>query len=280
MYKNHKIIVVTPSGRRQTQKILFEYILKNIKIIDEYRIWLNTTNIQDTEWLNNLSQQYKFVSIDSRIKKNGTTNINQYFDKTIEDNIYIRLDDDIIYLHDSFFTELIEFRINNPQYFLVFGNIVNNGICSYIHQNREAFKSKINIEYGCMKNLWNKGEIAYNVHASFLNSLENELYNYNKYCFDKYVLQNYERFSINAIAWFGKDMQRLTKGKIIGDEEEFLTVNISSKNKIYNCICGKALCAHYSYCTQKEFLDKTDILKRYHDFAFFPKQTKISQEGS
>jgi hypothetical protein len=49
------------------------------------------------------------------------------------------------------------------------------------------------------------------------------------------------------------------------DEEEYLT-NIVTKNKnIVNCICGNALCSHYSYWTQKEFLDKTNILKKYKE---------------
>jgi len=270
MFNNHKIIVVTPSGRKKTQEILLSYILKNRNIIDEYRIWLNTTNAEDVEWLKEISKKHEFITIDSRPKKNGNANINQYYDKTTEDNIYIRLDDDIIYLHDSFFTELIEFRINNPQYFLILGNIINNGICSYIHQTRYAFKTKEILTYGCTNNLWENGKIAHIIHSAFLNSLNNNLYNYHKYIFQNWVLKYYERFSINAICWFGKDIQRLTKGKIVGDEEEFLSTIVTSKNKIYNCICGKALCSHYSYCTQKDFLDKTDILKKYHDFAFLP----------
>ena len=56
IYKNktYKIVVVTPAGRKKYMNILLSYILKQKNIIDEYRIWVNTTNLEDLNWFKEL----------------------------------------------------------------------------------------------------------------------------------------------------------------------------------------------------------------------------------
>lgn len=267
MFKNYKIVCVTPSGRSRYQKILFEYLRRNKEtsnIIDEYRIWQNTTNQEDVSFFQNLKDEYDWVTIDQRKNINGIKTIGQYFDRCCEPNtIYIRLDDDIVYLAPDFIENLIDFRIKNPKFFLVFGNIINNDICNHIHARIDAFNEVKHIKYGCANNAWKHPNLAKWLHTQFLDSIHNN--STDKYKFDKYVLTEIPRFSINAICWFGEDMKKVYNklGGVVHSEEHNLTQVIPGQLNKYNAICGSAICSHFAFYTQRKHLDNTDILNQY-----------------
>ena len=70
------------------------------------------------------------------------------------------------------------------------------------------------------------------------------------------------RFSINCILWFGGEMAEF-KGEVPGDDEEFLSCIKPTQLGKANCFNGDALIAHFAFGTQREGLDKMDILNRY-----------------
>ena len=70
------------------------------------------------------------------------------------------------------------------------------------------------------------------------------------------------RFSINCVLWFGKDMAEF-KGIVPGDDEEFLSCIKPTQLGKCNCFNGDALISHFAFGTQREGLDKMDILNRY-----------------
>lgn len=260
MYNGYKIVVVTPSGRSRYQKLLFEYIKKHISIVDEYRLWINTKNEQDLKWFEEIVNQYDWVKLDKidNLSKIGSIQAICHFFKSCiaSDTIYIRLDDDIVYLDENFFTNLLNFRLKYPEYFLVCGNIINNAICSHIHQKLGALDNSHGmVGYDCMdKTGWLSGEFAASTHQNFIHSMLSQN-NYKKYFFDKWILNRYERFSINAICWFGSDMQ-LLNGNIGEEEEEDITTNKPKILNKYNIICGDAVCSHFAFGPQRDFLDK------------------------
>lgn len=252
MYQNYKIVVTTPSGRREYQSLLLRYIKKNFHIIDEYRIWLNTKKESDVLWLKSLPNNFSKIKLDCRKKVNSIKTIGQYFDKCTEnDTIYIRLDDDIIYLHENFFENLIKFRIENPEYFLISTNIINNYHCFQIQKRLGLIK---NIE-----NITNPKN-AEKLHNFFIKILKRdcaeELY------FEKQIAKKYERININSICWFGSDMSKVYK-MIGNDEEANLNNLIPKKLNKYNCVCGNALSSHFSFYKQIDYLKKTNILNKY-----------------
>jgi hypothetical protein len=111
-----------------------------------------------------------------------------------------------------------------------------------------------------MDNLtWRDPKFAYNLHLWFLNHLEKNTY-------ESLKTQDYlialNRFSINSISWFGSDFNKFN-GSIKGDEEEYLTVIKPAELQKSNKIIGSLIVAHYSFFTQREYLDKTDLLNRY-----------------
>ena len=177
-------------------------------------------------------------------------------------------DDDIIILDDiDAFKNFVEFRINNPNYFLVFANILNNSIISHIHQRFNNFDAKQGYAgYACMDNIgWNSATFGSNLHDQILATLEKDG-NLTKYRFDKeWLLWDRERVSINCVAWLGKEFREITNGIVDKDEEQDIAVEIPKAKNKYNTIFGNYCCVHYAFCTQRTHLDYNGYEKKYRD---------------
>jgi hypothetical protein len=160
--------------------------------------------------------------------------------------------------------KMVRFRIDNPEYFIVSPLVINNAICTYILQN--AGKIKLNRYYPARFNediLVKSGQFAAQLHEWFLTTqLPGNQYK-NLYCSKRPVAMN--RFSINAILWFGSEMKKFG-GIIPGDDEEWLSVIKPAELGAVNCINGDAIVAHFAFFTQRKRLDKLNILNRYGQF--------------
>lgn len=103
MIKNWRIIVVTPAGRKKYLSILASYILSE-NLIDEWQLWVNTTNIDDINFMEELKRKYsKIKLIYSKNKIQGNLSIGQFFKYTVDpSSIYIRVDDDVVFFEENF----------------------------------------------------------------------------------------------------------------------------------------------------------------------------------
>jgi len=269
-------IIVTPAGRKRSLEILFNN-LKNLKNeFDEWVLWVNTNNLEDIGYMEELQRDNDFIKLQrSEIDVNGSWSIYDFYKKCAEDSIYIRLDDDIVYIREGSIKDLFEFRANNPDYFLVYGNIVNNGITSHLYQRKGVLYNGFNFGYECMDgNGWNNPKAAELIHRTFL-----KLYEENRtedFLLNNWILKDYERCSINVISWIGKEFLKFD-GKVGVDEEDWLSCEKPRKERKPNIIFGNSLFVHYSFYTQKEYLDATDILEKYKSISMgFSSKDKIS----
>ena len=174
--------------------------------------------------------------------------------------------DDIVWFDVANFENFIRFRINNPQYFLVFANTVNNGVNCYIHQKLGAITTEEfpAVEYSSMNVAWQNYSYAIKSFQSFI-----ECYNTNtldKFRFDRWVLTEYERYSINYFCWFGSEFAKFEKcGR---DDEMWLSVHKPREREMPNCIYGNMIAVHYAYFTQREKLDaQPKILDVFRDLV-------------
>jgi hypothetical protein len=146
MFKNYKIITVTPAGRKNCVEILAKHLLKLKNLIDEHHFWVNTLNKDDIQFLKELSEKHPNffkLKFHNNVKNHyDSRNICEFFEYCVEENtVYVRFDDDIVWIDDeNNFREFLKFRIENPNYFLVSANIINNSICNYLHQRFGALK--------------------------------------------------------------------------------------------------------------------------------------------
>lgn len=262
MYKNFKVVVNTAVGRRRYLKLLFPQVLSS-EIVDRYDLWINTLDKIDIAFFEAVAQKYPKVNLIWQPQGiiNGIYSIAEFYSFCQEENtIYIKLDDDIVWIDPTFFEEICRFRVDNPQYFLISPLVINNGICNYILQNRELIKFNQNISCQAYDMKFYNGYIAKEIHEWFIaNYLKNQSYS-RLYCGEQIV--SLQRFAINAVAWFGGAMKKFD-GKVIGDDEEFLTVEYPGKHNLISCFDCNTIVSHFSFSVQRSFLDTTSILNEY-----------------
>jgi hypothetical protein len=299
MIEGYKIKPFVPAGRKQTLQILVRYFQKHRNIIDEVMLWLNTDVESDIDYIKDLAKKdslfkvyeipegYKFFhrgesTLEDRGRENYGPlqwNTGRFFEYcTDPDTIYFRFDDDIVYIEDDYFQNMVKFRIENPEYWAVFGNIWNNAIISYLHQQ----EGNIGLEFGecttwCMDEIgWGSGEFAEYIHEIILKKIKDktikELYLKGNmgnedviWDGNGYVLANGYRFSISNFAFFGKDYAEFG-GKFSDlDEEIWLTEKAPMLSGRSNAICPNALVSHFTFSPHQKphIMQNTDILKRY-----------------
>ena len=268
MFEDMRVVVVTPAGRKHYLEILFTYILKLRPIVDEYRLWVNTDTTSDVEYMKDLqASNSDFVTLEYLpIGITGFSNstICNFFKHCKDPNtIYIRFDDDVVFVDDiDHFKQFLTFRKNNPQYFLVYANIINNAICTHIHQRHGALGlEKGIVGYECMDPVgWRDPYVAQFIHHHILDELKGDI---SSFRMNMWILHHYERVSINVISWLGSEFN--TFDGVVGDEEEHFLSHVKPlKIRKFNVIFGDFVCVHYAFGTQRPVIDKdTMILSGY-----------------
>jgi hypothetical protein len=264
-----KRIIVTPAGRKRYMALLAEHLAKQRSSFDEWHIWQNTENIEDIQFFNTLDA--KIIIPPNSNPSIGSYNIGNFYliDSTDSNSLYLRLDDDIVWMESNFINKMFEYREKNKENFLIFANTINNSICSHLQMRFGSIPWSDLLGYSCFDAVsWGSPIFAEKIHNLFISNINQ----YNKYYFSDWNLYMSERVSVNAISWRGSDFS-LFHGDVTTpttknapDEEDWLTKygpTISGNKR--SVIYGQCLCSHYSYFTQREYLDKTNILSRYVD---------------
>lgn len=274
MYAGYKIVCVTPAGRRRYLRILAKYVLGS-PLVDEYHLWLNTVDDADISYLQELCKNATKVHLVeppyNPPERNPFVGIPQFFRCcTDEDTIYLRFDDDIVYLEPFFFERFLQFRVEHPEYFLVFPNIINNAICTYVQAKRGGIDADAVIYPWAMDwTAWWNPRFAEQLHRAFLQSVYSGTVN--EWHFGPRIL-GFCWFSINCVSWFGRDFAAFG-GEVTGNEEEFLTIRKPSELGRLNCIYGDAIVSHFAFYPQRNHLDSLDVLERY---ASLPEKPSVA----
>ncbi len=277
MYQGYRVVAVTGFGRRRYTDILVRYTQKLRGLIDEHQLWRNTENQVDIETLQSYIRQapHFFREVVAAAPFDGSflgNRLAEFYRDFQDDNdtIYIRFDDDIVWLADNAVQQLLDFRIQNPNYFLIYANTINNSLCSHLHQRIGALPSTPFLEYQCMgPTSWRRWETAAACHQALTEAIEAG--DTARFLFSEWRLLEYERCSINCIAWWGRD-NALIRQHMTHDEEYSLSCGIPRQCGRTNCIAGEALVAHFAYHPQRDTLEKqADWLTPYRNLS--PSQT-------
>ena len=263
MYRGYKIIANTAAGRRRYMQYLVPFVIAS-DVIDRYDIWINTHNGADIEFFKQLAEKFQKINLvwqpDGVV--NGISSINAFYKDCIdEDAIYFKLDDDIPWMEPDAIRKMVDFRIDNPDYFLVSPLVINNAASTYLLQLEDKIKFDKYYNSVCVHPVFSlNGEFCAQLHEWFL---DNYLIpgKWESLYVGKHPIA-LARFSINAILWFGRDLKKID-GIIPGDDEEFLSCIYPACLGKANCYNGDAIIAHFAFYTQREILDKKDILSRY-----------------
>jgi len=281
-----RIEVCTPAGREKYLSVFKKHIYKKMEegLVDGWQLWMNTVHAGDTAYLLSMEAENPKVkiyrigeAIDSL--EDGVNGFYETFNplKTHkffanaqdDDTIYIRFDDDIIFAEDGAIEKMVKARIDNPDAFIIYPNIINSTICTSWHQDsgvlsEEAGKVK---RYDVTRPDWayldefnyTDNRLINLIHDTFRKNYEAETLK--DYYLPSRSLTNFERFSICCVVWFGK--QKIKLGYI---EEPQLSWQLPEAYGKPNYFCGDALLVHLSYHTQRPLLEaQGDIHLKYYD---------------
>jgi hypothetical protein len=268
MLSGYRIVPFIPAGRQRVMSILLNN-LRRFPEIDEVQVWLNTADQpNDDTWLATLPFVWDKIKLyrlpDGQPEKRPKQlNTGKFYVYTMdEDTLYFRFDDDIVYVDDNYFRNMAAARLNNPKPPIVCGNIWNNAVCSYLHQQQGHIDTSHGVVQSayCMDMVgWQSGPFAEYIHEVMLERISAGLAD-DLYLDGNYVLEN-TRFSISNFCFTGKAMRQMIPK--IDDEEIWLTEEYPAQTATSNIICGDALTSHYSFFAQRPHLDQTDILAQY-----------------
>ncbi len=262
MFQGFKIVCVTPAGRRRYMRLLAPQILAS-PLVDRYDIWVNTTNPADLEFFRVLADRDPRVRLvaqpDGKVEESYS--IGAFHREAIDaDTVYIRFDDDVVWIQPDFFEKHLAFRIANPDYLLTMPLIVNNAVCTALMERSDKIKLSRDITIDAFdKVTWRDGQFAHALHELFLGLVERKEWSR---LWGKPCVIAFNRFSINCISWFGRDLAPHLD-MITREEEHDWTVASSYRLGKANCFATDTVVAHYAFYAQRAYLDPTDLLDRY-----------------
>jgi hypothetical protein len=275
-YAGKRVVVCIPYGRRRTVSILLNYLRRDKSIIDEVQFWMNTDpdQTEDVAWAHEQAEIFDgWVKCVPRPVRQALhpkqLNTGYFYKNTREhDTLYFRFDDDIVYVHPDYFPNMVNFRLANPDYFLVMGSIWNNAILSYIHQQNGLISKGLGVVESayCMDPVgWTSPKFAVGIHNQLIKMIKRG--DVERLFFDRYDLVNYKRFSISNFVWTGEDCDAWGGHTQEREEENWLTGTYPQQIGRINTICGTGFVSHYSFFDQRHRLDKTDILDQYRELS-------------
>lgn len=271
-YKDYRIIAVTPAGRRQYLEILIPQIkaYQAAGVVDEYVLWVNTNNAEDILYMEKCAQNdpdfIKLIRLPNGVTCDGNFTIHHFFKHAVDENaVYVRFDDDILCIDTVIaFKRFLDFRINNPNFFMVYANILNNAVCAHILQRMRLLDTKAGLSgYNCLDRIgWNDGNFVANLHDQVIRALEAgtglTTFRYdNEWC-----LFGNERVSINCIAWMGGIFKHQCDGIVGYDEEQEIACNMPRQRGLINVIFGSYCVLHYAFFSQRAHLDSNGYFEK------------------
>ncbi len=262
MVNGHKLVVVTPAGRRRYLSVLAQYVLHDPDV-DEWQLWLNSPDGDDTAFVGSLSWHPKVRVVGVPAPYDGPLayRIHHFYaTATGPQTVYVRLDDDVVYYAPGSVRSLAARRLSTPDPFIVYGNVLNTARSTFFHHALGRLPLHAGCRNECMDPVgWGDGTKTLDLHERFLADPVLEHWRLPDIIFDDYA-----RHSINVISWTGADASRWAS-QVEDDEEVFVAETLPKRFNRPNLIAGDNLFVHYAFYTQREFLEpyEAGLLQRY-----------------
>jgi hypothetical protein len=248
-------------------------------VVDEYHLYMNTDPKQerDREYAQELNEEHAWIHLKERPPglrslRPKQLNTGRYYRYAIEpDAVYVRFDDDIVYVHEDAIERLVRGKLSSPST-VCFPIIWHNAICSYYLQ----VLGKIPKDYGvvgsayCMDPIgWADPDFAESIHRLLLSHIREDTVE-DLFLHHDIQLELGQQFSVSCFAAESDLYRGLNPPGILSHEEEehWHTVQRPRHTGIPNSIVGNALVAHLSFCSHSDYIRKaTDILPQYRELA-------------
>jgi hypothetical protein len=279
--EDHRVVAFTPYGREITVSILLEYMKRDHArgLLDEWQLWMNTDpdQVRDVQYAHELAEQYPWISLKTRPEGGEFHRHKQmytgrfYVYTTDPGAIYLRFDDDIVYVHENAIPALVTQKIRRPHVLGLFPIIWNNAICSWHLQHRDIIPDTFNgvrlvvQDQYCMDPIgWADADFAIGIHNLLLDKIRQDDVP-SLFMYQDVPLRPQQQFSVSCFAVAGRDYAALTPPGVLDhyEEEHWLTVHRPQVVGKTNVILSDALVSHFSFYPQRNRLLQTDLLDRY-----------------
>lgn len=278
MIDGKRVVAWIPYGRKKTVSILLPYLQRDHDrgLIDELWFYMNTDlgpqQQDDRLWAVSEARRRDWVSTFSRPKqltryaKKQMNTMYAYRFMTDPDTVFVRFDDDIVYVHENTVAEIVRHTLTSPG-LCSFPIIINNAICSWWLQRDDRIPTEEPdwplVGFHCMDPIgWADGGFAIQLHDLLLKHIENgtvsELFAHHNFDLPP------KQFSVSCFASLGSDYAKLTPpGVLPAEEEDWHTKIRPAQLGVDNTIVGSALVSHYSFLTQWRHFQDGRILEAY-----------------
>lgn len=291
MIDGRRIVAWVPYGRQVTVSILIEYLRRDVErgLVDEVWLYVNTDADQadDRAYARELDQRYPWVrlldipknvprtqvtkrrQVKSLPKQRRTIGAYQYM--ADPDAVYVRLDDDIVYVHEGAIETLVRRKVELPHVLCCFPVIWNNAIVSWFLQQCAIIPRELGIVERpyCMDPVgWADGEFAVGIHRLLLDRIEADDVE-SLFTYQDWALEVGQQFSVSCFAALGSYYAGLTPPGVLPSKEEEThhTVHATRASGQPNMVIGNALVSHYTFFPQQRVVHASDVLDRYRAIA-------------
>lgn len=285
MLDKHPVIPWTPYGRRRTVSILAEYMKRDhaAGIVDEWLLFLNcdpTGQEDDLAYAHELADAYDWIKLKKRPAGYPQLHPKQkntgyfYLHCTDPNAVYLRFDDDIVYVHEDAITNLATTKLALADSVLcAFPIIINNAVVSWHLQQQRRIPcsgdgwQSVQLPY-CMDSVgWADGGFAVKLHELLLGKIEAGTVE-DLYMHHTVTLAERQQFSVSCFATLGSDYTELNPPGHLGAEEEFWhSVHRPKQAGKANIIVDTAVVSHWSFYHQHPQLNASGLLDRYRKLA-------------
>jgi hypothetical protein len=262
--------------------VLLPYLLadRNSSIVDEIHLWVNTDAKSDLEYFARMEREHlkiKRVYCSGELVKalyDATRDHWQFSDGIFrfyrgcvaDQTIYVKIDDDICFIHDQFFTNMCNAVLTRESTnYACTANVYNVPHVTKILQDRGTIDDTLGHSTGnprCPFACTN-GEFAGHLHEQFIQFVRNG--NLEALYFQPHQIEGRQR--IGVMGWTGQSFKQFD-GQVGPRDEVELTTSIPEKLLKPLWIVGDALVCHLAFSHQRAFIeDRTNILKTYLDIS-------------
>lgn len=278
MIGGKRVVAWIPYGRAKYVSILLQYLQRDHDkgLIDELWFYMNTdlgpVQQDDRSWAAATARRRDWVKTFSRppglhrYPKKQMNTMYAYRAMTDRNTVFVRFDDDIVYVHERAVEELVRHSLSSPS-LCSFPIIINNAICSWWLQQDGRIPTEEPdwpaVGFHCMDPIgWADGGFAVQLHDLLLKHIENgtvgELFAHHNFDLPP------KQFSVSCFASCGGAYALLAPpGVLPGEEEDWHTKIRPAQLKVDNTIVGNALVSHYSFLTQWRHFTDGRILEAY-----------------
>jgi len=248
---------ITFAGRRDRMSILVSYMTEALHrgILTTWHVWDYTRCEDDAVWLRTTVASIPGVIIKSPMQKDTYEDCYASYTPASydPDTVFVKFDDDIVYVDLEAFEGFIAFRRSRPDIYLLSANVVNNIVCAGIQKYHQGFFKDVAIDA-----LHTSSAQATAIHRAFLAGDTPKTADIVMY--DPNVILN-----INFVAWLGADLQSvcLCESLRTGRDEQALA---SIFPKLFHrpvAIYGPFVVSHLSFYTQDPSMDIPELIEAY-----------------